>query len=435
MLMKLPPDHPLRRELHDEIHARPPQAMQVPARISHLALVSPQEKANAEREHLRQLCQRRRVPAPDRIGNHFAADFGAFRLKWERHTEFAAYEIIEDGHAEGGFDTPALRLLPEDWLGGLSGALLMGMHILILPQPDVSDFDALAAEHFRGNTLAGAAIAEGAGLALTDFAIAPDGFGRLLIFNRELTPRQRGRAVQRLAEIETYRMMALLAFPVARELRPFLARSNAELAEITKLMAARGAEGDQALLDRLAQLEAAIEGRYADHHYRFSAADAYYDLVRRRIGELREDRLPGLQTFGEFMERRLAPAMNTCRSVSDGIKALAERVEQSTQLLATRVGMVREKQSQALLETMARRAKIQLRLQETVEGLSVAAISYYVVGLVGYAAKGLKSAGIGLDPELVMGLSLPVIIVLAAFGIRMIRKRVTLDSGGPDANH
>jgi uncharacterized membrane-anchored protein len=157
--------------------------------------------------------------------------------------------------------------------------------------------------------------------------------------------------------------------------------------------------------------------------------------VRRRIGELREDRLPGLQTFGEFMERRLAPAMNTCRSVSDGIKALAERVEQSTQLLATRVGMVREKQSQALLETMARRAKIQLRLQETVEGLSVAAISYYVVGLVGYAAKGLKSAGIGLDPELVMGLSLPVIIVLAAFGIRMIRKRVTLDSGGPDANH
>ena len=46
-----------------------------------------------------------------------------------------------------------------------------------------------------------------------------------------------------------------------------------------------------------------------------------------------------------------------------------------------------------LLGAMNRRQQLQLRLQATVEGLSVAAITYYIVGLVGYAAKGLKEGG------------------------------------------
>jgi uncharacterized membrane-anchored protein len=251
----------------------------------------------------------------------------------------------------------------------------------------------------------------------------------MMIFDRGMTPRQIGRTVQRLLEIDTYRMMALLAFPVARELRPFLTRSDGELAAITKMMMAGSMRDDPTLLERLVQLEAAIEGRYADHQYRFSAAEAYYGLVRSRIAELRETRLTGLQTFAEFMERRLAPAMSTCRSVSQGIEALSERVERCTQLLSTRVGIAREQQNRALLETMARRAKLQLRLQQTVEGLSVAAISYYIVGLVGYAAKALKSAGLHVDPDLAIGLAMPLVILLAAFGIRGIRKRLSLDPG------
>jgi uncharacterized membrane-anchored protein len=147
--------------------------------------------------------------------------------------------------------------------------------------------------------------------------------------------------------------------------------------------------------------------------------------VERRIGELREERLPGLQTFAEFTGRRLAPAMNTCRATAARLEALSERVARATQLLSTRVDIARSRQNGALLESMNRRAKLQLRLQQTVEGLSVAAITYYIVGLTGYAAKGLSAAGARLNPDLVMGLSIPVVLAAVTFGVRRLRRLVT----------
>lgn len=427
--MILPPDHPLRLELNDEVHARPPVPLLAPTRISYLALLSEPENAEEERQHVRELCARFGLAAPELRGNHFTADLGPFRLKWERHTEFARYKIIVDGESDGPFDAPPLRLLPEDWIVRLKGSLLVSTSIALLPYAEGMDYERISQQSFAGNTLIGSAVAGNAAVALTDLRIHADGSGRLLIFDRKMTPRQAGRMVQRILEIDTYRMLALLALPVARELSPFVAGSEDELARITGAMMDGGPRDDPALLDRLTQLQAAIESRYADHHYRFSAAAAYYDLVQRRIGELREERIQGLQTFREFMERRLGPAMSTCRTVSEGMETLSERVAGCMQLLATRVGIVREAQNQALLETMARRAKLQLRLQQTVEGLSVAAISYYVVGLVGYAAKALQSGGVAVNPEIAMGVSLPVIVVLAALGIRNMRKRLHLESG------
>ena len=425
--MELPESHPLRRELHDEVHARPPVSLQIPSRVSYVALVSEAENIQAERLHLAALCARYGKPAPDANANHYIVDLGPFRIKWERHAEFTRYKVIAEGTSEDPFGDPPINLLPPDWIAALKGRTLVSTTIALLPYVDNINYGQLSKRHFSGNTLIGSTVGEGAALALTDLRIQQDGSSRLLIFDSHLTERQAGRTVQRLLEIDTYRMMALLALPVARALNPFLTASERELAQITTLMQ-DGARDDAALLERLTKLQAAIESRYADHHYRFSAAAAYYDLVQRRIAELREERLQGLQTFREFMERRLVPAMSTCKTVSEGIEALSERVARSTNLLATRVGMVREQQNQKLLEETARRAKLQLRLQQTVEGLSVAAISYYVVGLVGYAAKALKSGGVAIDPDLAMGLAVPVVIALAAIGIRNIRKHLAEDS-------
>ena len=425
--MQLPESHPLRQELHNEVHARPPVPLQTPSRLSYLALLSGPENIQAEREHLAGLCGRYGKPGPADSANHYIVDLGPFRLKWERHAEFSRYKIIAYGTPAAPFGDPPIDLLPAEWIAGLKGRTLVSTHIVVLPLADTLDYGELSSRFFSGNTLIGSTVGEGAAIALTDLRIRDDGSSRLLIFDNHLTRRQAGRTVQRLLEIDTYRMMALLALPVARALNPFLAASERELAQITTLMQ-DGAREDAALLERLTKLQAAIESRYADHHYRFSAAAAYYDLVQRRIGELREERLQGLQTFREFMERRLAPAMGTCKTIADGIEGLSERVARSTNLLSTRVGMVREQQNQKLLAEMARRAKIQLRLQQTVEGLSVAAISYYVVGLVGYAAKALKSGGVALDPELAMGIAVPVVIALAAIGIRNIRKHLAEDN-------
>jgi uncharacterized membrane-anchored protein len=78
---------------------------------------------------------------------------------------------------------------------------------------------------------------------------------------------------------------------------------------------------------------------------------------------------------------------------------------------------------------MNSRAEAQLRLQLTVEALSVAAVTYYIVGLVGYAAKGLDSAGWALKPDVMVGVSIPIVALMVTLGIRRIHRSVAPKSG------
>lgn len=435
--MRLPRDHPQRLELNDEVHARPPEALVPPLRLSFLALLSDLAARDREREHVAELARRFGQPGPAPGANHYSADLGPFRVKWERHTEFARYKVIVPGADDYPFADPALWALPAGWAEALPGQVMVAAHAALVPGADEPvDYEAVSARLFGGNVLVGSKIAGGAATALTDLRVHGDGFSRFLVLDRGMTPRQAGRMVQRLLEVETYRMLALLALPVARGLAPHLDASERELARITAALAGGGAadpKDEPALLDRLTGLEAEIEGRLSDNHYRFSAAAAYHELVRRRIIELREERLQGLQTLEEFTERRLAPAMSTCQAVAARQESLSQHVARATQLLSTRVDIARERQNQALLESMNRRARMQLRLQQTVEGLSVAAVTYYVVGLVGYAAKGLKAGGVALDPDVAMGVSVPVVLLLVWFGIRRIRE-VLARKGGRRVN-
>lgn len=433
MTTTLPPDHPQRIELNDEAHARPPERLVAPLRISYLALLSDGGLRERERQGLAELARRFEAAPPGAGANHYSADLGPFRLKWERHTEFARYKIIAAGvGGEDPFAEPAVGAVPADWVASLPGQLIAATHAALVRDggDGPPDYEALSAGLFDGNALVGASIAGGAATALTDFRVRPDGFGRLLVQDRGMTPRQAGRMVQRLLEMDSYRVMALLTLPVARGLAPFLARCERELGEVTTALAAAGEADEAALLDRLTRLEAEIGQRNSENHDRFSAAEAYHGLVERRIVELREERIQGLQTFGEFTERRLAPAMSTCRVVAANQESLSRRVARATQLLSTRVAVTAETQNRAVLESMNRRAELQLRLQETVEGLSVAALTYYVVGLVGYAAKGAEAAGIRIDPDIAMGVSVPAVAVLVALGVRRMRRRLARRAGG-----
>jgi uncharacterized membrane-anchored protein len=285
-------------------------------------------------------------------------------------------------------------------------------------------FDRVADDYFDGNALVGSTTSGNKGIALTDFRIREDGFGRVIIYDGGLTPRQTGRLLQRIMEIDTYRMMALLTLPVARALSPVLQQAESELLSIMSEMQHAKEEDEPLLFDRITRLESQIENRNSDTLYRFSAATAYADLVEQRIEELREGRIEGLQTFREFNERRFAPAMATCRVASSRLQALSERVARTTVLLSTRVNVTREKQNQSVLKSMDRRANLQLRLQQTVEGLSVAAISYYIVGLVGYAAKGFKAYGYEFNLDVVTASSIPVVVALVAFGLARFRASI-----------
>jgi len=420
----IPTDHPLRSELNDEVHARPSDALRAPLRISYLALLSPPEARAAEWQHVAQLLQSFGQPVPESPGNHVSANLGPFSLRWERHTEFTRYTVTTPDAGGDPFAVTALAAVPADWVARLPGEVIVASHGAIRGAGELPDnFDDIA-RHFDGNVLVGARVSGDAALAFTDFRVRADGFSRFLIYDKHLTARQGGRLVQRILEIDTYRIMALFALPVARSLTPLLAGYEQELSQVTTVLESANEDDEATLLDRLIRLEAQVESREVESLYRFNAAVAYYELVQRRIVELREVRLPGLQTFSEFTERRLAPAMNTCRAASSRLESLSAHVARANQLLATRVDITRERQNQALLESMNRRAKAQFKLQETVEGLSIAAITYYVVGLIGYLAKGAKALGVHVDYEITMAVSIPIVIALTAFGVHHVRRTV-----------
>ena len=420
--MTLPPDHALRVALNDEVHARPPSPMAAPLRVSFIALIGEGSPREDGWRAVADLMRRHGAPPPAEGANHHSADLGPFRLRWESHSEFNRFMIVAPDEARAPFRHPALGAAPEDWVAALPGRVLVAAHAALLRKDEFDAND--VAELFDGNPLVGSAVAGGMAVAYTDFRIHGDGFSRFLVLDRGMTHGQAGRTIQRLLEIDTYRMMALLALGVARDLAPFLRERELELARITASLVSAQEADEPDLLERLTLMEAEIESRAADNLYRFSAARAYDEVVRQRILELREVRIEGIPMFKEFTERRLTPAMDFCRSVAARQDALAERAARATQLLSTRVDVTREQQTQAVLESMNRRAQVQLRLQSTVEGLSIAAVTYYLVGLVGYLAKGIKAGGVYVDPEIAVAASIPVVAGLVALGLRKTRRMV-----------
>jgi uncharacterized membrane-anchored protein len=346
------------------------------------------------------------------------------RLKWERHGEFSGYLFIAQGAAAQPFAEPAATLVDADWLGAVPGRTIAATHVDIVSDTAVAG-DALAlAEHFGGHGVTGASIAERAASVFTDFRIHDDGVSRCLVLDHGLTRGQAGRTLQRLVEIEAYRMLALLALPIARRQAPRMLEIERQLALLTDGLA-QGQGDDEALLHELTKLAAEVESGLSASQFRFGACRAYHALVTQRIAELRESRLPGLQTIEEFMARRFTPAVATCATAEARMHGLSERIARASALLSTRVDITRERQNQALLASMDRRAKLQLRLQQTVEGLSVAAIVYYLAGLVGYVAKGIKAGGVRFEPDLAVSIAVPLLAVLAFFAVRRARRHAT----------
>lgn len=431
------PDHPQRQLLSAEVHARPYMRLHAPERATHLALYTGEDGAEAERELIAELCRAKGAAPPPSEAKFHLAELGDLRLRWERHTEFSTYAFFaREAPAKGHFHTPVVSRVPQDWLARLPGTVLVGLHLELEPADEegTADPEAIAAL-LDVDTFSGSLAAGGAAEVWMNFTVNDDGFGRLLVRDRHLGSRQAGRLTQRLFEIETYRMMALLALPLARERGAELTRIGAQLAEVTQAMADGGrapqarVDSERELLDRLTLIAAETQQIAAATAYRFGASRAYHALVERRIAELREERIEGQQTIGEFMDRRLSPAMRTCQAVADRLDSLSRQVTRTSQLLRTRVDVQLEAQNRDLLTSMDRRAKLQLALQETVEGLSVAAITYYAVGLVAYASKAAKSLGFPVPVDVAPGIAIPLVAGAVWFGLRRVRRRLAKRAG------
>jgi uncharacterized membrane-anchored protein len=422
--------HPQREPLFNELHSRPFPVLQTPSCLAHLVLLRNAPSNASEHQHLQVLCARHGVTPPSAESSCYYQTFGSFELRWERHTEFSTYTLIRQGDAQPLFSASPLTLLPADWLSQLPGQLISALHLELAPAPASAPEPASIRQYFEGHRLISSLVKEHKARLWSAYRIHNDGSGRILIHNRALNPCQSGRLVRTLLEMETYRMMLLLALPVAKSIAPEVNNMDQQLAMvIQQIQQIADLHDERRLLGELSSLAARIEKLISDNNFRFSASQAYYQLISNRLEELREHEVAGLQTFRQFLQRRLTPAWRTCEAVRNELNDLSRRIDRASELLRTRIDLTIEAQNQSLMLKMDQRSHTQLRLQQAVEGLSVAAISYYLVGLTKHLAESAKALGLINNSALVTGLAVPLCVAAVWYAMRRLRR--TLEHGDP----
>jgi uncharacterized membrane-anchored protein len=414
--------HPLRAVILGEVHARPFTAIETPRRILHFGFDTSGEAAKADRAALADFCARHALEPLQAAAKHHRVNFGGATLRWEQHSEFTTYTWELPSDAGPPFHPAASSLAAPMTYVPQPGPLLVALDLHLLAEAAGKKIK--IENLFDRASLAVAENSDGTALFATDFQADPSGFVRVLLLDRGLGAERAGAVVQRIIETETYRTLALLGLPEAQRLSPSIARIEMRLAEVTEEMRrAHQLIDNQRLLDELTALAAELEAGAAASHFRFGASRAYNEIVQMRLQTIGERKVDVYPTWSSFLARRLSPAMRTCVTTEERQAALSEKLSRAANLLRTRVDVELERQNRDLLKSMNDRTRLQLRLQTTVEGLSVAAVSYYVVGLFHYLMEGLHQKGVPVDVTLATALFVPVAVLAIWFTVRGIRKR------------
>lgn len=421
-------DHPLRAALYEELHSRPYPLVEVPCTVSHIAVQVEDDQRQEELSFLGRLCAEHGVDAPAPDASCLYQTFGGFELRWERHTEFSTYTFIRHTDPNPMRQPTALDDVPQDWLEDMPGRAVTALHLAFESGAGAPDQGELE-RYFEGQALRGSIVRQRTAYLYSSFRLHSDGFARILLKAERLTRFQAGRLLQRVLEIETYRVMALLALPVARQITPEVSAMERELVRINEALTSADARTDQReLLDELSNLAARVERLRSDTTYRFAATNAYFDLVRERNRELREEKIPEIQSIHMFIKRRLAPGIRTCNAVRARLEDLSQRISQASGLLRARVELLMQGQNRELLASMNERSATQLRLQQAVEGLSVVAITYYSMGLLSYVWGGISWAGWPWSKKVTFAVAVPLVMFVTWRVIHGVKRRVHGDS-------
>lgn len=425
--MPLIQDHPMRYKLANELHARPFPSFSAPGTVAYLAIKQPQHAVSRDRERERldliALLDRFGTPHPQPGATHFFGDLGRHKLKWEQHTEFVTYTLFSNELSERAFDATVFEAFPKDWLAQLEGVCITSASIRIERRSADEDIAQHLRDWFVPESLAVSYVLDNAAIVAADFRIDELGHHRIAMFVDPSTGERRiGRIIQRLCEIETYKTMSMLGFSRARSMQARMSEIDAQLSDLMVKMSNADipAEGT---LNSFLHVSAELENMSAQSAFRFGATWAYQAILNQRIEVLREERFMGRQTFYEFMMRRYDPAMRTVKSTETRLSAMADRAMRAGELLRTKVDVERSAQNQAVLKSMDQRADLQLRLQKTVEGLSVVAISYYAVSLVGYVIYPLADMFQVTKGMLTAAITVPVVLAVW-YLVRRIRAKM-----------
>ena len=417
--------HPLREKLYNELHNRPFPSITTPAQLTHIAIHHQGELKQQEHEFISVLCDRFQVNSPAESMPCFYQDFGLFSLRWERHLEYSTYTFIHPAPlTEQPFVKNAIDYVPSNWFEKMPGQVIAAVHLIIESENIDKSRTHKVEKYFDHLPLVASAPAYSQAKVWSSFKLHEDGFGRFLIYQQDLSAAQSGRLVQQLLQLDTYRLMATLGLPLAQAINSELNQLDLQLQQVTTYIALGTDKSDRELLTQVSKIAAKVEDYRSQSTYRFSATNAYYDVALQRMEELKEEEIPGYITLQEFLMRRITPAVKTCQTASNHLEDISRRVTRASDLLRTRVEMVLQEQNQTLLKSMNHRAHIQMRLQQTVEGLSVAAISYYGMQLFETMLTSLPTFGIEYNHELVSGFAVPIVIGIVFIGTRLIHRRL-----------
>ena len=420
-------DHALRRDAIDELHARPFPVVTAPARAAFFAFTPPEgpqsRDAAAEWAHLLKLLDYFGLAHPTPGASHFSEKSGGVWLSWESHSEFTTYTAILDDLGKSPFDGSEFEVFPTDWMSKIPGVKLSSCAIRVEECTDTKAIQLSLKSWFEPESLSVSRVLDDAAVIAGDYRTDASGNLRFALFADPSTgPRRIGRIIQRLNEIEIYKSMSMLGLFEARKLSKDLSRVDSQLADLVADLRKEDVSAEKNLHDLLG-ISANLEGLSARVNYRFSASKAYAAIVNQRIEVLRERQFEGLQSFREFMMRRFDPSMRTVQAMDGRLQDLIARAIRTGNLLRTRVDVERQSESQELLESMNKRADLQLKLQKTVEGLSVVAISYYATALMVYVF--LPVADIFNIPKSIVAASIvPFVIFGVVFALRRIRRRL-----------
>ncbi|WP_375738327.1 DUF3422 domain-containing protein [Pseudomonas boanensis] len=404
--------HPLRKALHNELHSRPSIYFRDPAHVYHFAFADADDVCDALVDRLNQAADASLASN----GSQGLLRLGENTLKWERHTEFFTLTLVVP-KASGDEPWPPLPEALGQLVADHRHLLINADQVLVESEQDWTGDHA----HYGFKDPSGSTLGGGDAIAWSDFRLTEDGINRILLVNRRLNAYRLGRMIRRLLEIETYRMMASLTLPVAQAVSLQLKEYDKELAALSDRNA-EGTSSAKALSADIASLSARIVRSTARTRKRFSATEAYSQIVFERITELREAHVGDCQRLGVFIERRFKPTVRYCAATDQRLVRLSQSVANLGDLLQARVQVEVEEQNSEILRSLNARADTQIKIQKAVEGLSIIAISYYLLSLFKLFYEGLHGVGVDISARTAMLVLAPVAALILGGIFLRIRK-------------
>lgn len=403
--------HPLRKRLHNELHSRPSIYFDGPAHVYHFVLTDADDTWHALLLHVDpQACSR-----VDEISPHGFMSFETGTLKWEKHTEFFTMTLVMPYCGEYN-RWPELPEALGSILAEYQTSIITAIQILVENESEwAGDVSKYGMTDPAGSNIGG-----GDATAWSDFKLCKRDLTRVLLLNRRLNAYRLGRMVRRFLEIETYRMMASLTLPLAQSVSVQVTLYDKELARLSDRNSDMDSNNAQSLLADISVLSANIVRTTVHSRQRFSATEAYSRIVFERIGELRETHVGDCQRLGVFIERRFRPTVRYCAATDQRLCSLGQNVANLGDLLQARVQVEVEQQNCEILSSLNSRAQAQIKIQKAVEGLSIIAITYYVLSLVKILYEAMRNVGVYLPVKSATLAASPLIILIILFVTRRV---------------